>query len=172
MLLNLGAPEGERFEFFTSKINPQTGDIEYDAPVRDPETGECAWVSFKNPQVFWEERLKNRKKKVEHVLNQKTRQMERITYYDELSPEENERERADFWNYVITDFGLFKDAKTKKDIDCTPENKAAMGKLPVFHRFANKCFEIMEESRIIQAKDEEKNLSSGLSNQKKKAHPA
>ena len=172
MFINLDSTGGERFEFFTSKINAATGETEYAEPEKDPVSGECAWVTLRNPQPFWEERLKNRKRKVEHVLNPKTRQMERISYYDESSPEENQKDMAAFWEYVIEDFGGFRDAKTKQEIVCTPENKLAMGKLPVFQRFAYRCFERMEESMVAQKKAEEKNLSTGLSKTMKNAHPA
>src|SRR6056297_1116201 len=120
MFINLDPTEGEKFTFFNSEIDPNTGDIVYDDPE---ENG--PWVTFRNPQVFWENKLKNRKKRFENVYNPKTRAMDRQEYYAEPTDAQREKEEADFWDYVIMDFGGFKDMKTKKNLECNRDTKLA-----------------------------------------------
>lgn len=141
--------EGERFEFFNSTVNPNTGDIDYDDPVKNGP-----WMTLRPPGPFWEKRLKTRKKKVEHVLNPKTRQMERISYYPELPADEDQAEREDLWDYCIVDFGGFKDPATKADIKPTKKNKVAMVRVPVIDRFVSRCFQIMAEAKVEQQEKE------------------
>ena len=145
MIFDLDQAEGERFPFFTSTIDPATGAISYDSP------GD-AWVELRPMQPFFEERLAKRKKITEHVHNPKTRQLERISYYPELSVDEAKKERDDAWDYAITGFGNFKD-KSGKIIEFNRENKMKMIKSPVFIRFCERCFEVMANSGV--SKEEE-----------------
>jgi hypothetical protein len=146
--------EGERFQFFTSTVDPATGKITYDDP------GD-AWVELRPMQPFFESQLTKRKKITEHVHNPKTRQLERISYYPELSIEEAKKERDDAWDYAITGYGNFKD-KSGVTIEFSRENKLKMIKNPMFTRFCERCFEIMANSGVTK-EAEIKNSSPGPS---------
>jgi len=155
MIFDLEKTEGERFPFFTSTMDPTTGVITYDPPEGD------AWVELRPMGPFFEERMSKRPKKTEHIHNPKTRQLERITYYPELSIDEVKKERDDAWDYAIVGLGNFKD-KSGKIIECTRENKLKMIKVPVFVRFCERCFDIIANSGA--SKEEEiKNSLPGSS---------
>jgi hypothetical protein len=94
-------------------------------------------------------------------MNPKTRQMERITYYAELSIEEAKAERDDAYDFAITGIEGFKDAKTGQIITCTRANKLALMKVPVFDRFFAKCQQVLASSGVKE--QESKNLVSGQS---------
>jgi len=149
-IIDFNAADGEWFYFFSSRINPTTGLIEYDDPASD------AKVQLRNMSPFFEERLKGRKKLVEHVQNPKTRQMERLEYYRSLSFEEAKAEREDAWDYAITGLENFKD-KTGNIIACTRENKLKLMKVPVFDRFIARCMELLANAGIKQKEEIEKN---------------
>jgi len=149
--------EGEWFNFFSSRINETTGDVIYDEPVKD------ARVKIRSMAPFIEERVGNRKRQYEHVVNPKTRQMERIAYYPEQSLEEIKAEREDTWDYIIQDFEGFVDKKTGKEIKCTRANKFKMMKVPVFDRFVARCQKILSESGVNLEEQEPKNSSTGSS---------
>lgn len=154
MIFDLDQAEGERFPFFTSTVDPATGAITYDEP------GD-AWVELRPMQPFFEERLAKRKKITEHVHNPKTRQLERISYYPDLSVDEAKKERDDAWDYAITGFGNFKD-KTGAAIEFNRGNKMKMIKVPMFIRFCERCFEVMANSGV-KKEAEEKNSLPGSS---------
>lgn len=143
--------EGERFQYFESRINPATGDVDYDDPKGD------GYVTLRPMGPFIEKRTAARKQKVEHVLNPKTRSMERIVFIPEQTFEELRKESADLWDYCITDFEGFVDSKTQKVIKCTKENKIAMMKNPGFDRFISRCFQIMSEAAVKTKAVDEKN---------------
>lgn len=151
MFLDLDSLQGEWFPFFGSHIDLATGEIVYDDPVAD------ARVQIRSMAPFIEERMAKRKKTVEHVLNPKTRTMERIAYYPDMTPGEERDERDDVWDYVITGIEGFKDSKTGKVIDCTRENKLKLMKVPVFDRFVARCFQILGNSGIKEQEELEKN---------------
>jgi len=153
MIFNLDKADGERFPFFTSVVDPATGKITYD----DPEG--TAWVELRPMQPFFEAQFAKRKRITEHVHNPKTRQLERISYFPDLTPEESRSERDDAWDYAITGFGGFKDTSGKV-IEFTRENKLKMVKNPVFIRFCDRCFEILANSGVT-AETEIKNSSPG-----------
>lgn len=151
MYLDLDSSEGERFQFFASTIDPVSGDVVYGDPKGD------AYVTLRPMQPFFEDRLAKRQLKVDHVLNPKTKAMERITYYPDLSFDEVKREREDAWDYAILTWEGFMDEKTKQDIECTRENKIKLMKIPVFDRFIARCFQLMAESGIKEEEALEKN---------------
>lgn len=153
MFIDLDSTQGERFQFFTSTISPDTGNIVYDDPAGD------AYVTLRSMQPFFEERLAKRKKGVEHVLNPKTRSMDRVTYHVELGPDEEKAEREDAWDYAIINIEGFRDSKTGRGISCTKENKIKLMKIPVFDRFIARCFQIMASSGIKDKEEKEKNSS-------------
>ena len=164
MIFDIEATEGEWFPYFGSKIDLITGNIEYEDPEGD------ARVKVRPMTTFIEERLSQRKKAVEHVINPKTRQMERITYYPDLSSEQERKDRDDVWDFVITNLKGFKD-KSGKDIKCTRENKIKLMRVPVFERFIARCFEILANTGVNEDKVLEKNSSTGGNSQTTRQPP-
>lgn len=158
MILDLEIQEeGEWFYYFGSSIDQTTGEIIYDDPVKD------ARVKIRSMAPFIEKKITERKKQKEHVLNPKTRSMERIEYYPDLSPKERITEREDTWDYIIQGLEGFKDKKTKKDITCTWENKLKLMKLPVFDRFIARCLQLLSDSGVQVGEAETVNLKTGSS---------
>ena len=151
MLINLEAEQGEWFQFFGSHVEAKTGETIY----HEPEPN--ARVQIRSMAPFIEDRLSKRKKQVEHVINPKTRALERLSYYADLTVEESIKERDDTWDYIITDFEGFKDSRTGEVIECTRENKIKLVKVPVFDRFIARCLEMLNNSGIKEAKELEKN---------------
>jgi len=157
-----GQKEGEWFYYFTSHISQTTGEIVYDDPV------DYAKVKIRSMAPFIESRLSSRKKQVEHVVNPKTRAMERIEYFPELSIDEIKAEREDTYDYVIQGLKGFRDRRTKKEIKCTRENKIKLMKIPVFDRFIARCLQLLSDSTVQIEEQAAKNLSSGSSSQTSK----
>lgn len=154
MFVNLSQNEGEWFPFQNSKIDQLTGEPVFD----DPDTE--AKVQIRSMTPFFEERISKRKRQVEHVMNPKTRQMERVVYYADLSVAEAKAERDEAYDYAITGMEGFKDSKTGKIIECTRENKIALMKVPVFDRFFARCQQILASSGIKEREEEEKKTST------------
>jgi len=152
MFLELNESQGEWFDFFSSRVDPSTGETIYDEPVKD------ARVKIRSMGTFFEKRMAKRKKEVERVLNPKTRAMERIVFMPELSVEDEMVERDDAWDYAIVDFDGFKDSATKKVLTCDRETKLKLMKNPVFDRFVGRCLQIISSSGIKEKEDLEKNL--------------
>jgi len=152
MLINLSAGEqGEWFYFFESHIDQATGEVIYADPVTD------ARVQIRRLSPFIEKLMEGKKREFQNVLNPKTRAMERISYYPDLTPEQAQKEREDTWDYVITGIENFKDSGTGKEIACTRENKIKLMALPVFDRFVARCLQILSNSGIEAKKAETKN---------------
>lgn len=151
MLFDLDDTQGEWFQFFSSQVDPNTGDVIYDDSVPD------ARVQIRPIAPFVEERMANRKREVQFVLNPKTRQMERIAYVPELSYDEAKRERDDTWDYVITGLEGFKDAKTGKVLPCDRETKLKLMKNPIFDRFIARCLQMQANSGLKEKEEVEKN---------------
>jgi hypothetical protein len=158
MILDLEIQEeGEWFYYFYSHIDQITGEVIYDDPVKD------ARVKIRSLAPYIEQRFAERKKQKEHVLNPKTRAMERIEYYPDLSPEKMITERENTWDYVIQGLDGFQNKKTKKEIACTRENKIKLMKLPVFDRFIARCLQLLDESGVQTGEEEIANLKTGSS---------
>ena len=156
MLLDLESQEqGEWFQWFSSHIDEATGDIVYDDPSPD------ARVKIRSMAPFIEERVSTRKRQYEHVVNPKTKQMERIPYYKDLSFDELKKEREDTWDYIIQGLEGFVDKKTRKEITLTRENKIKLMKLPIFDRFIARCLQMLSSSGVEE--QETKNLLTGSS---------
>ncbi len=151
MDFNLDSTEGEWFQFFGSHIDLITGEVVFDDPSSD------ARVQVRSIAPFIEERISKRKRVVEHIYNPKTRAMERLSNYEELTFEQLKVERDDTWDYAIIAFENFKDKKTGEAIPCTRENKIKMMKNPVFDRFIAQCLQIMASSGAEAKKETEKN---------------
>jgi hypothetical protein len=153
MLFDLDSLAGEYFPFQNSHIDPLTGEPVFDDPVSD------AKVQIRSMTPFFEERIAKRKRQTEHVMNPKTRQMERIAFYAELSVDDARAERDDAFDFAITGIEGFKDAKTGKLIDCTRENKLALMKVPVFDRFFARCQQLLSSSGVKEQVAAAENLS-------------
>ena len=153
MLFNLDQNEGEWFPFQNSKIDPLTGEPVFDDPVTD------AKVQIRSITPFFEERIAKRKRQAEHVMNPKTRQMERISFYTELSLEESKVERDDAFDFAITGIEGIKDSKTGRLLKNTREDKLALMKVPVFDRFFARCQQLLSSSGVKE--QVEKNSVSG-----------
>ena len=150
MLFDIDASQGEWFQFFTSRVDPDAGEIVYDDPVQD------AKVQIRSMGPFFEERLVARKKVVEWRVNPKTKANERHSYYPELSYEEIRAEREDAWDYAITGLEGFQDAKTKEVLKCDRETKLKLMKNPVFDRFFAKCLQTLSEAGVSQREEQKK----------------
>jgi len=155
MLFSLDTTAGEWFPFQNSHIDPSTGEPVFDDPEKD------AKVQIRSMSPFFEERIASRKRKVEHVLNPKSKIMERVSFYEELSIDEARKERDDAYDFAITGIEGFKDAKTGRIIECTREDKLALMKVPVFDRFFARCQQLLASSGVKQGEIETKNFVSG-----------
>ena len=148
---------GEWFAFQNSHLSTTSGEPVFD----DPD--ESVKFLMRSMTPFFEERVSVRLRKTEHVINPKTRQMERITYFEELTPDAARAERDDAFDYAIVDFHGLKDAKTGKDIPCNRETKLALMKIPIFDRFFARCQQLIGMSAVKRDEELEKNLSIGSS---------
>ena len=151
MFFDLESAQGEWFQFFSSHLDPNTGEAVFEEPVAD------ARVQIRSLVPFFEERMANRKREVERVLNPKTRAMERISFYPDLAPEVAKTERDDAWDYCIQELENFKDSKTGELITCTRENKLKLMRVPVFDRFVARCLQLLASSGVKDKEEEVKN---------------
>lgn len=138
--------EGEWFSFFESRIN-ERGEIVYDEPK--PGAGRARIRSL---TPFFEARARGRKKKFDWVLNTATRQMERVGYYEEATPEEAEKERDDIRDYAIT--GLEDFRIDDAPVPCTRAGKLSLFRFPVFDRFVARC-QVLLSAAGVKAKEGE-----------------
>ncbi|MBU1173756.1 MAG: hypothetical protein KKD44_29650 [Proteobacteria bacterium] len=144
--------QGDWFSFFTSRYDATTGEIVYDPPEKG-----AAEFCFRNPAPFWEDQKKGRKRENKMVVNPTSRGMERVSYYVDLSPDEEKKERDDSWDYVITGMRNARWSKDGPEMKCTPENKLKLLKNSTFLRFANRVLTILLETGIKSKEDAEKN---------------
>lgn len=147
--------QGDWFSFFDSSYDQSTGEIVY----KEPEEN-AAQFRIRSMGPFWEKRRDSRKKQYKMVVNPKTRQMERVGYYDDLSPEEQKKENDDAWDYAITGIIDAYDA-TGNPIECTRDAKLKLVEIPVFLRFISRVFQILSETGVKRDEDSEKNLGNG-----------
>lgn len=149
MILDL-EPQGEWFTFFESKVNAR-GEVEY--LDQKPDAGRVCLRSI-GPVL---EKIRARKKKIfEFVLNSSTRSMERVGYYPELTPKEDQAEREEIWDYMITGLENFFDGKGQA-ITCTKENKVRLMSLPLFDRFVARCLQVLASAGVKAQEEAEKN---------------
>ena len=142
--------EGEWFFYQDSHFDQEIGDWIFDEPQKSR-------ARIRRLQPFIQKRLQNRKRMAEHVLNPKTRSMERISYFKEQTPEEVKKETDDAWDYAIAGLEGFKNKRTGQVIECTRENKLKLVANPAFDRFIARCFRILEGSEERQREEAEKN---------------
>ncbi len=143
--------QGDWFSFFNSHVDQATGEIVYDPPEED-----AAEFRIRSMGLFWEERRKGRKRESKMTLNPTTRSMERVSWLDELPPEESAKENDDAWDFAIT--GI-RNAFSAPDvpIECTRESKLKFIRMPRFIRFATRVFQILADAEEKQSEAEEKN---------------
>ena len=157
MLFSLETSDGEWFPFQNSKIDPLTGEPVFDEPDTSGK------VQIRSMTPFFEERIAKRKRQTEHVMNPKTRQMERIAFYADLSVEDARTERDDAFDFAITGIEGIKDFKTGRIFTGTREDKLTLMKVPIFDRFFARCQQLLSSYGVKQKEEIEKNLSSGSS---------
>lgn len=143
--------QGDWFSFFSSHIDKTTGEIVYEPPEKG-----AAEFRIRSMGPFWDERRRDRKREHKMVLNPSTRQMERVSYYEDLPADQAARENDDAWDYAIT--GM-KNAFSAPgvEIKCDRESKLKLIAMPVFLRFISRVFVIMSEAGVKQKEASEKN---------------
>jgi hypothetical protein len=150
MIIDLEARDGEWFAYFGSKVD-EKGGVVYDDPL--PDAGR---IQIRSLVPYFEANRSKQKRKHEYVLNPQTRQMERVSYFDELSAEAAQKERDDAWDYCITGIENVFDAQ-KKAVECTRENKLKLMMIPSFNRFVARCLQILSEAGVKTEEEERKN---------------
>lgn len=151
MIFDLDAQtQGEWFPFFESHID-EKGEVVYSDPK--PDAGRVC-IRPIGPKI--EEMQMGRKRKYEFVLNPATRSMERVSFFEELPPDQARVEREDLWDYAITGLENFFDAKGK-EIEGTRENKIKLMSIPVFDRFFARCLQTLSSSGVREKEELEKN---------------
>lgn len=147
--------QGDWFPFFGSRFDPLTGEIAYLKPEPD-----AAEFRIRNMTGFFEERRKNRTREYKMVLNPSTRAMERVGYYEDLPPDEAQKESDDAWDYAITGMkNAF--AVDGLPMDCTRANKLKLVKIPIFLRYIQRVFQILADAGVKKAEESEKNSVAG-----------
>jgi hypothetical protein len=142
---------GTWFRYQESHFDEKKGEFVFDPPVSD------ARVRVRQIAKFLSDQLAKRKKAAEMVLNPKTRRMERVAYYEDLTPEQEQKEMEDAYDYAIVGLENFKNKKTGKVIECTRENKLALIKNSSFDRFLGRCFKVLSGFEEERKEGEEKN---------------
>lgn len=142
---------GEWFQFFGSELRPD-GEIKY----LEPEKGAgkvCLRIA--DPETLEIIQSETKKKAVEHVFNPKTRQMERLAYYEQ-TPEQEKKEREMIWDFAIKAWEGILDT-SGQPIPCTLENKMKLMNNPQFARFVGRCLQLIsgatEEAQKAKAKN-------------------
>jgi hypothetical protein len=150
MIIDLNVDQGDWFAFFESRIS-EKGEVVYDEPKSD-----AGRVCLRSPSSMMEQLRAQRIRKFEFVLNPTTRSMERVGYYEELTPEAAKIEREDIWDYAIVDFTGFEDPDGNP-IPCTRENKIKLMALPVFDRFIGRGLRLLSSAGLKAREAAEKN---------------
>lgn len=156
-VFNPETQEGVWFSFFTSTVDPSTGEVKYD----DPKPG-AAEFRIRSTKKFYEERLSSRKRESSMVLNPKSRSMERVAYLKEQTIEETMAERDDAWDYAITGIkkAFWPDGTP---IQCNRADKLKLRNLSIVDRFVAKCFLTLDEQEVQEAAVKSKNLQTSQS---------
>jgi hypothetical protein len=143
------ADQGDWFAFFDSEFDQATGEIAY----KSPEEG-AAEFCIRTMVPFFEERRRARKREAKMVVNPVSRQMERVVYFEDLTPEQEQQEAEDAWDYAITGVRGAK-GSDGEEIQATRENKLKLIRIPKFRRYIERVFQILsgeaakaEEARI------------------------
>ena len=131
--------EGEWFPIFGSEIEADGETIKYHEPLKDEKGRVC--VRIADAETMDVINNLTRKKVAENIYNPKTRQMERITYYDQ-TPEQEKKSREMLWDHAIKAWEGILD-EDGKPIPCTAEMKMKMMSDAVFARFIGRCLQII-----------------------------
>lgn len=151
MKFDLTTGAGEWFPFFGSEIRTD-GEIKY----FDPEEGAgrvCLRVA--DPETLEKIQSETRKRASEFVFNPKSRQMERVTYFEQ-SPVQEKREREMIWDHAIMDWENILDANGNQ-IPCVLENKMKLMNNPQFARFIGRCLQLISGAAAEAKEASEKN---------------
>lgn len=137
--------QGDWFAFFNSRFDQEAGEIVYD----DPEEGAAEFcIRLMGP--FWDKQRKGRKREHKMTLNTVTRGMDRVSFYPDLAPEKEAEENDAAWEYAITGFrNVF--SAPDVEMECNRENILKLVDIPVFARFVQKVFLILDGAGIKQA---------------------
>jgi hypothetical protein len=140
-------------------LNPATRFYYYEDGKKTKEWVELRLASDDDNKKFFN--TIGVREKIEKIFNPKTRQMERMTYFD-TSDEQRDLFNEEVWDFSISDWGLFsteKDESNKlKPIPCTRENKIKfMRSSPKFANWVAKCLENLREALEAYTEDERKN---------------
>jgi len=147
---NIESDEGVWFDYQESHFDKDKGEFVFDPPNSD------ASIKVRRIGKFIADSMANRKQKEKIVLNTHSKKMERITYYEDESPEYIQKGIEDAYDYAITALKGFKNKKTGEVIECTRENKLALMKIPAFDRFLARCFRVLGDLE----EEDEGNLST------------
>ena len=135
--LNKGS-EGEWFPIFGSEVEADGETIKY----LEPEEGAGkVCVRIADAETMDAINNQTRKRTSENVYNPKTRQMERITYYEQ-TPAQEKKSREMLWDHAIKAWEGVLDSEGNQ-IPCTLENKMKLMSNAVFARFVGRCLQII-----------------------------
>jgi hypothetical protein len=143
--------QGEWFSFFGSEIK-ENGEVRY----LDPEEGAgkiCLRIA--DPEVIEKIQAQTRKKSAEFALNPRTRQMERVSFYEQ-TPTQEKKERELIWDHAIVDWKDILDREGEQ-IPCTLDNKLKLMNNPQFARFVGRCLQLITGANAQTSEAEGKN---------------
>ena len=140
---------GTWFTYCDSRVK-DNGEIEYD----DPQPG-AGRVCVRSIIPFIQERFGKRKRNHEFVFNPKSRSMERVAWFDELTPEQAKAESEDTWDFCIT--GLENFFMAGEEIPCTKEGKNKLMAIAAFDRFMARCLKTLGKVEADEREEAEKN---------------
>lgn len=148
--------EGTWFPYFSSHFDTKKGEVIYD----DPLPG-AAEFRIRNLIPFFTERRNKRKRTHQMVLNTATKQMERVSFYEDLPAADAKKEQEDSWDYAITGMKNARWEESGPEMECTRENKIKLMNSSSAHdptdkefdRFLARCLFLLAG---IEKKDEEK----------------
>ena len=112
-------------------------------------------VRLRSPAPFITERFSKKKRNHEFVFNPKTRGMERVTWFDEITPEQAKTDGEDTWDFCIT--GLENFFIGGDEVPCTQEGKNRLMAIPAFDRFIGLCLKQLGEAQVEAKEEEAKN---------------
>ena len=156
--------EGRWFDFFYTKIDPNTLEPIYGDPIENGPR-----MRLRTPVELFRKRANSRKTEKKYIHNPKSRKMELVESEVELTPEQKKKENDEFVDYVIQDLEGFK--LGGKVIKGTLKEKVKMMENPLVSMFVQRCIQIMQESGIQEAEEESKNSSTGSSGKKTPPEP-
>jgi hypothetical protein len=143
--------QGTWFSYFGSHFDKAAGKFVYDDPAPD-----AAEFRIRGLIPFFIERMKSRKKEHKFILNPDSRKMEMVSYFEDQSAAETDKERDDGFDFAITGMKKAKWADGK-EIECTRENKIKLMKDEEFDRFLARCFALLSGAAEEEKKAAEKN---------------